>query len=289
VDLTNLSSLKNLLASYKIYPTKSKGQNFLINKKVLGEIIKAADLEKDDLVLEVGPGIGVLTQELASRVKKVLAVELDKKLIKVLTSTLADFENVEILAGDILKIKNQELAEKLGGPASPDGSLGGDYKVVANLPYNITGQLLKKFLTYQPRPREMTLMLQREVAERIIAKPGKMSLLAVSVQVYSQPKLVNLVNKKSFYPQPEVDSAILKISNINDDLFSQAGIEEGRFWQLVKISFSSRRKQLKNNLAVGFQLSKDQVESSLIKAKINPLARAQELDIDQWLRLSKVL
>lgn len=279
MDLTNLQTIKDYLSGYEIRPTKNRGQNFLIDRGALDKIIKAADLRKDDLVVEVGPGIGVLTRELASRVKKVLAVELDRKLIKLLRNTsLKGLDNVELWENDILKVKNEELAARLGG----------DYKVVANLPYNITGVVLQKFLTFEPRPKEMVLMLQKEVAERITAKAGEMSILGVSVQLYGRPEIAAIVPSKSFYPAPAVDSAVVKISHISDDLITKNSLDEKKFWRLVKIGFSARRKQLQNNLMSGLKLSKEEVKNILIKAKLNPLIRAQDLTVEDWLKLTGI-
>jgi 16S rRNA (adenine1518-N6/adenine1519-N6)-dimethyltransferase len=285
MDLTNVNTLKDLLASYSIYPSKSKGQNFLISREALEEIVKVADLQPEDLVVEIGPGVGVLTRELAARVKKVLAVELDRPLIKVLKQTLRDFNNVEILEGDILHIKNQELAERLKNQKIGDSQ---GYKVVANLPYNLTGRVIKKFLSYDPKPQAMTLLLQKEVVERILAKPGGMSLLAVSAQLYSRPESGGIITRENFYPEPEVDSAIVNFKNINTDFLRQNGLDEKKFWQIVRIGFASRRKQLQNNLAGGLKKDKEEVKNILIKAKFDLKCRAEDLAVKDWLKLTKL-
>ncbi|MFA5076201.1 MAG: 16S rRNA (adenine(1518)-N(6)/adenine(1519)-N(6))-dimethyltransferase RsmA [Patescibacteria group bacterium] len=277
MDLTDLATINQLLTRYRIWPTKEKGQNFLIDQEVLDKIIAAADLDSEDLVLEIGPGLGVLTQELVKRAKNVLAVELDRQLVKVLENNLKDCQNLQILAGDILKIKNSDLAQDLGQP----------YKVVANLPYNITAQILRKFLSYTPKPQQMVLMVQKEVAERVTALPGQLSLVALAVQLYGQPEIVSVVSRQSFYPEPAVDSAILKISQI-DQIWQFTPQIEKRFWQLAKIGFASRRKQLQNNLVAGLKLSSAEVKNGLVKAKLDPLIRAQDLGVGDWLKLSTI-
>lgn len=275
-----VQKLKKLFEEFGVWPSKSKGQNFLINQNVLEKIVKAANLKNNDYVLEIGPGFGILTEELIKKAKKVLSIELDKRLVYFLKQKFKRENNLEILESDILKIKNNELYKKLVGEKD-------DYKLVANLPYNITGAVLRKFLTYKPKPREIILLLQKEVAQRIVSKPPKMSLLSLSVQYYGQPQIIDFVSKESFYPKPEVDSAIIKIElkknkNLSED-------EEKKFWQLVKIGFSSPRKQLQNNLAAGLKKDKESVKEALKLVKLAPECRAQELDLGQWISLSKNL
>ncbi len=277
MDLTDINNIRQILDRFHLAPSKSKGQNFLIDSEALNQMVEAAKLGPDDVVVEIGPGLGVLTIELAKRVKKVLAVELDSKAISALEHTLVDCKNVEILSSDILATKNQELKDKLGG----------DYKVVSNLPYNITGKVLRKFMSYEPRPLSMTLMLQKEVAERLVAPAGKMSVVAVSAQVYSQPQIMAIVKKDSFYPEPAVNSAVIHFSNFSTNLFTTNKVDEKKFWQLVKIGFSSRRKQLHNNLMTGLKLDKETVKNALIGIKIDPKTRAQDLSIIDWLNLAK--
>jgi len=278
MDLTNWYDIQDLMEQFRLFPDKSKGQNFLIDRDVLEEIIAVADLKKDDLVLEIGPGLGVLTAELAKRVKKVLAVEFDKRLIRVLEFTLKKFKNVEILNADILKIKNEEIKKLLGG----------DYKLISNLPYNLTGRVLRKFLSYQPKPTMMVLMLQKEVAKRLTAKAGEMSLVGLQAQFYGEPEIAFLVDKKSFYPVPEVDSAIVKILGLKERTGEIKALDEDKFWQIAKIGFSARRKQLKNNLAAGLKIDKSEVEKCLKIANLEPLIRAEDLNLSQWLKLSKM-
>ena len=289
-----LNELRELLRKYGLKPRKHLGQNFLINKDILSEIIKAADLNKNDTVLEIGPGLGILTKELAKKVKKVIAIEKDEKLVKILKKELSHLKDVEIVEGDILKFNIQYLVSNKY------------YKVVANLPYYITSPVIRKFLeegnpppsakvsTFVKtsadrsggRPKLMVLMVQKEVAERICAKPPDMSLLSVAVQFYSQAKIVKIVKKESFWPSPKVDSAIIKLTTNNLPRW-QAGrqlttINTNLFFKIVKAGFSQPRKQLKNNLKKIF--GKD-TEKILKQSKIETTRRAETLSIDDWLRI----
>jgi 16S rRNA (adenine1518-N6/adenine1519-N6)-dimethyltransferase len=277
MDLTSAKNIKNLFLKYKIQPSKGLGQNFLINKKVLEQILESANLQKDDTILEVGPGVGNLTQELAKRVKKVISVEKDQKMVEILKETLKEFKNVEITKGDILKIGNWELIENWKLKIE-------NYKVVANLPYYVTSPVIRKFLENEAPPKEMVLMVQKEVAQRICSKPPRMNLLAVSVQFYAKPKILFYVSKKSFWPSPKVDGAILKISafiQCKDSAFNQ------RFFRIIKAGFSQPRKQLVNNLAKSLKLDKIEIRNWLLKNNIQPTQRAETLRIEDWVILTK--
>jgi len=293
-----LKTTKQLCRLYDIKPARSRGQNFLIKEEAYEKIIKAADLKKDDIVLEVGPGLGFLTTRLAKIVKKVVAVELDDKLAEVLrTGLMAQgiypvksgdagilpsaklfdrVKNVEVVNSDILKIPPLNLPLVKG--ESPQGR---GFKIVANLPYNITSIFLRKFLSAENKPAMMVLMLQKEVAERIIARPPKMSLLAVSVQFYSRSEIVDIVPANCFWPKPEVDSAIVKLKVKSEKL----KVSDKEFFKLVKIGFSAKRKMLKNNLAAGFHISPEEAEERVKKAGFNPKIRAQELSVEDWAKL----
>jgi len=281
-----LEQTKELCRLYDIKPVRSKGQNFLIEEKIYDDIVAAADLKPDDVVLEVGPGLGFLTAKLAKQVDRVVAVELDDNLAEVLRTGLIaqGIKNVEVVNEDILKILDKPLKSPF---------LKGSYKIVANLPYNITSIFLSKFLSETENKPELTvLMLQKEVAERITAKPGKLSLLAISVQFYAKPEIIQIVSAENFWPKPEVGSAIVKISphpNPQPDI-GLAGllIKEGRekdFFRLVKFGFSAKRKMLKNNLAAGFKISQDEAENKITAAGFNSKIRAQELSVADWLKL----
>jgi 16S rRNA (adenine1518-N6/adenine1519-N6)-dimethyltransferase len=270
----NQKEVKNLLKKYNIYPSRRLGQNFLVNEGVLKKIIKAANLSKEDVVLEVGPGIGNLTLELAKRVKKVIAVEKDRRMCQILKELLEDWNigNVEIVNKDILKLepKTYNLKPKT-------------YKVVANIPYYLTSPLIRKFLEAKYPPKEMILMVQKEVAQRICAKPPDMSILAVSVQFYAEPKIISFVSKKSFWPSPKVDSATLRITQIH----TNRKTDTHRFFKVVRAGFSQPRKQLANNLSNGLKMDKEKVKNWILKNNIQPSQRAETLNTEDWIKLIK--
>jgi 16S rRNA (adenine1518-N6/adenine1519-N6)-dimethyltransferase len=290
-NLADLEIIKLFCKKYGIHPSRERGQNFLADQKILDKIVEAADLQKDDVVLEIGPGFGALTMELVKKVKQVIAVEADRQLVKALRETMANYKNnyknIEIIEEDILKfsISNFQFSNKIQNPKSKIQNYG--YKIVANLPYQITSAVFRKFLENEPRPKSMTVMVQKEVAERICAAPGKMSLLSVSVQFFGQPEIVATIPPAAFWPEPEVDSAILKISKIRHETETNIKrIELKRFFQVVKMGFSSRRKQLHNNLSGGLRRSDKEVQKILIDLDFNLKIRAQELEVDDWLKLA---
>jgi len=265
---------------------KFLGQNFLKSKKIAREIIEAADLSFDDIVLEVGPGTGFLTEELVNFFSKVvggdsllgwqiIAVEKDKRLVGYLRKKFYGIDNLKIIEGDILKfqIPNPKI-QVLKNPKNLN------YKIVANIPYYITSHFLKRFLQTEYQPSRMVLMVQKEVAKRIVARDKKESLLSISVKVYGNPKIIRLVPKSYFFPQPKVDSAILLIDNISKDFFKKSGIEEKKFFELVKRGFSKKRKFLKNNLGL-----KD--DTCFLKCGILKRARPENLSPENWKCLYK--
>ena len=267
-----LSQTKRRLRQFDLKARKRLGQHFLIDEGVLQIIIDAAELSPDDVVVEVGPGLGILTKELASRAGRVIAIELDDKLAALLESTLASFNNVTIINDDVLKLKPADLATA--------------YKVVANLPYYITSPVLRHFLEASAKPQTMIVMVQKEVAEAIAAEPGDMSLLSVSVQFYGEPRIISRVPAQSFYPAPEVDSALLRI-----DLYPQPAVavaDEKGFFELVRAGFTAPRKQLVNSLAQGLGLAKAEVLPLLEKANIESRRRAETLTLEEWARLRQI-
>ena len=270
--------IENLLKKYQLRSSKRLGQNFLIDEGVLRKIIEAANLSENDIVLEVGPGIGNLTVELAKKVKKVIAIEKDQDLVRILKELLDCWKvrNVRIVEGDIRKIENCKL------------KIENCYKVVANIPYYLTSPLIRKFLEASNAPKEMILMVQKEVAQRICAKPPKMSILAVSVQFYAKPEIISFVSKKSFWPQPKVDSAIIKIASRQFGVLVSRQFRE-RFFRIVKTGFSQPRKQLANNLSNGLKMDKGKVKNWLLKNNIQPTQRAETLTIEDWINLAKNL
>jgi len=266
-----LTQTRRLLRQFDLRARKGLGQHFLIDGEVLKHITAAAELAPTDVIVEVGPGLGVLTRELAQKAARVIAIELDNKLATALKQTLAPFNNVTIINDDVLKIEPAALAT--------------DYKVVANLPYYITSPVLRHFLEASAKPKVMILMVQKEVAEAIAAKPGEMSLLSVSVQLYGEPKIISYVPAECFYPAPKVDSAILRIN-----LYPQprVAVDEGGFFEVVRAGFTAPRKQLANSLAQGLGMAKSDASSLLERAGIAPQRRAETLTLEEWARLWRV-
>jgi len=272
-----LPKIKEICRLFKISPQRSKGQNFLISESVYDYIVKAADLRAEETVLEVGPGLGFLTAKLAARVKQVIAVELDDKLADYLQAGLdwQNITNVKVVNQDILKFN---LADHF-----PDENI--PYKIVANLPYNITSFFLRHFLSIKRRPASLVLMLQKEVAERIVAQPPEMSLLAVSVQYYAQPEILRIVKAGNFWPEPKVDCALVKLI-VNG---GGSPVEDKLFFRLLKLGFSAKRKMLKNNLAAGLKISAAELENILFNNNFNPQTRAERLSLADWKKLFAVL
>ena len=277
-----LSEIREICRIYEIKPSRSKGQNFLVNEKIYEDIVKAADLKSTDMVLEIGPGLGFLTLKMAQAVKKVIAVELDDQLANYLQTGFdaQDVENVKIVNQDILKFN-------IDAHLDPKSK----YKIVANLPYNITSIFLRLFLSSFHKPESMVLMLQKEVAERIVATAPDMSLLALSVQYYAEPTIIREVKAGNFWPEPKVDSAVIKIIlKTTPKLSREEQIKEDKlFFRLAKIGFSAKRKMLKNNLAGGLKIEQKIVTDILEKNKFNPLLRAEDLSLEDWLKLFAAL
>lgn len=271
MELTSPKIIKELLSKYETRPSKGLGQNFLIDKNVLRKIIEASEIKANDTILEIGPGLGVLTKELALKAGEVIAVEKDKTMVEVLKETIKDFKNVKVINDDILKL-------------NPSIYIEGQYKLVANIPYYLTSPLIRKFLE-RPKgcpdqPTEIILMLQKEVAQRICSKPPKMSLLSVSVQFYADTKIISYVSKNCFWPAPKIDSAIIKITPHNKN-----NVPTELFFEIVKAGFSQPRKQLIGNLSKVLGLERSQTEEWLIKNNIKPTQRAETLSIEDWTKL----
>ncbi len=266
-----LTQTRRLLRQFDLRARKGLGQHFLIDGEVLQLITSAAELTPSDVIIEVGPGLGILTRELAQKAGRVIAIELDNRLTAALKQTLASFDNVTIINEDVLKIEPQNLAT--------------GYKLVANLPYYITSPVLRHFLEASAKPKLMILMVQKEVAEAIVAKPGKMSLLSVSVQFYGEPRIISDVPAQCFYPAPKVDSAILRIDPSPQP---RVAVDEESFFEVVRAGFTAPRKQLANSLAQGLEVSKAEVLSLLERAGIAPQRRAETLSLEEWARLRQV-
>jgi 16S rRNA (adenine1518-N6/adenine1519-N6)-dimethyltransferase len=271
-----LVQTKRRLRQAGLKARKGLGQHFLVDGEVLEFITSAAGLSPDDLVVEVGPGLGILTEALAKKAGGVIAIELDDRLAALLKKTLASFKNVTIVNDDVLNIEPEEMLKRQKSPL---------YKVVANLPYYITSPVLRHFLTASAKPGVMVVMVQQEVAEAIAAQPGDMSLLSVSVQFYGRPEIVRRVPAQAFYPAPEVGSALLRI-----ELYPEPAVvvDEGGFFELVRAGFSAPRKQIGNSLSQGLGLPKEGVLPLLEKAEIDWQRRAETLTLEEWARLWRV-
>ena len=265
----------------EIKAKKSLGQNFLKDDAVLQRIVESAKLSTDDVVIEIGPGHGALTEILTQKCKKVIAIELDDRLIEVLQKKFENQKNIEILHDDILKINLPKLITDYELPVA-------GYKVVANLPYYITSPIIRLFLETQYPPQEMILMVQKEVAERICAKAGKMSILAVSVQYYAKPEYLFTVPKESFEPKPKIESAVIRIIR-NNDQETRDKQDTKKFFRIVRAGFSAKRKTLVNNLSNGLQIDKEEIEEKLISLGFSKNTRAQELGVEDWNKLDKML
>ncbi|MBI2911576.1 MAG: ribosomal RNA small subunit methyltransferase A [Chloroflexi bacterium] len=273
-----------LLRRHGLAPIRRRGQHFLVDRAVHGRILRAAQLSKEDLVLEVGPGLGSMTRALARRCRHVVAVELDAGLARLARERLAGEPNVEIVEGDILAADVRALLATHGLKAQGDGPLF-DYKVVANLPYAISSPVLRLFLAGDIRPRSLVVMVQEEVARRAVATPPTMSYLSVLVQFYGQPRLVSVVPPEAFYPPPRVSSAILHIA-VRAQVAVETG-DEGRFLDFVMAGFARPRKQIHNSLAEGLKVSATDVGRALEAAGIAPTRRAATLGMDEWAALAR--
>jgi len=273
---------RQLLRQFGVKPRKSLGQHFLIDETVLECILSAAELNPGDIVVEVGPGLGILTEGLAKQGAQVIAVELDRKLVTLLKRRLTAFPDVKIINADILRVTPRQILES----KSAVSALFQGYKVIANLPYYITSPLLRHFFEALPQPSEMIVMVQKEVGEAMVAKPGNMSLLSVKTQFYSKPTIVSYVPPSSFYPPPKVDSVILRL-----DVYSQSPIEipnPASFFDVVMHGFSSPRKQLRNSLAHSLDMPPSQVTLLLEQTGIEGERRAETLSLEEWRELWKV-
>ncbi|MEE8619667.1 MAG: 16S rRNA (adenine(1518)-N(6)/adenine(1519)-N(6))-dimethyltransferase RsmA [Dehalococcoidia bacterium] len=273
---------RQLLRQFGVKPRKSLGQHFLIDETVLECILSAAELNPGDIVVEVGPGLGILTEGLAKQGAQVIAVELDRKLVTLLKRRLTAFPDVKIINADILRVTPRQILES----KSAVSALFQGYKVIANLPYYITSPLLRHFFEALPQPSEMIVMVQKEVGEAMVAKPGNMSLLSVKTQFYSKPTIVSYVPPSSFYPPPKVDSVILRL-----DVYSQPPIDipnPASFFDVVMHGFSSPRKQLRNSLAHSLDMPPSQVTLLLEQTGIEGERRAETLSLEEWRELWKV-
>ncbi len=280
-NLSDISTIKSILSRHGFNFSKSLGQNFLIDPSVCPRMAEECGADTNTGVIEVGPGVGVLTCELAKRAGKVIAVELDKKLLPVLSETLAEFKNVTIRNDDILKVDLQELIQT--------EFAGMDVIVCANLPYYITSPVIMRLLEEKLPIQSLTVMVQKEAAERICAMPGKRECGAVSVAVryYAEPEILFPVKRTSFLPAPHVDSAVIRLT-----VRPSAEIavrDEKQFFSVVKAAFGQRRKTVLNSVSAGLSLSKEKVGTALQRAQIAPTARAEQLSMEQFSQLANAL
>lgn len=266
---------RHLLERYAISPRRDLGQNFLSDPGVLAHIVRLAAVTRDDLALEIGAGTGTLTRHLAEAAGRVIALETDDRLIPILRQQTSDLSNVEVAHGDILDI---DIGRLVGGAP---------YHAVGNLPYYITSAILRRLLETPPRPRRLTVTVQREVAERLVARPGAMSLLSVSVQFYGRPEVCHRIKAGAFWPTPGVDSAVVCI-----DVYGAPPVsveDERGFFQVVRAGFGQKRKQLKNALASGLDIDAAAAVAALVQAHIQPDRRAETLSLDEWASLTRAL
>lgn len=274
-ELRAADEVRALLDRHGLRPQKGFGQNFLRDARYLRRIVEAAELTADDTVVEVGPGLGHLTRELSARAGRVIAIEIDHGLAALLRETLAPLANVQLVESDVLET---DVPALVGG--SP-------YKLVANLPYYITSPVLRHFIEESPvHPKLVVVMVQREVAERMLAKAGDMNLLAVSVQVFGRPRVVTFVPAQAFYPTPKVDSAVVRI-----DVYERPRVASDldTFFRVTHAGFSQARKQLHNSLSQRLSLPGEAVMAALEAARVEPQRRPQTLSVEEWDRVTREL
>ena len=271
-ELTNITYIKALLERHGFRFSKSLGQNFLTSEHVVDSIIDSASVTEEDVVLEIGPGIGSMTRKMAERARKVISIEIDSALLPLLQETLSPVDNVEIISGDVLKVDLESI-----------DTLGIKPKIIANLPYYITTPIIMRFLESKYRFESMTIMMQKEVADRIVAEPGNKTYgaLSASVQYYCDVEKVINVPRGVFIPSPNVDSAVIRLTPVKRDIELK---DEDLFFRVVKAAFSSRRKTLLNSLSNHFE--KEKVKVSLEKAGIDAKRRGETLNLNEFAALS---
>jgi 16S rRNA (adenine1518-N6/adenine1519-N6)-dimethyltransferase len=261
----------SILHQYGLQPKKRLGQNFLIDPNSIRKVVKAAEIAPNDIVLEIGAGIGNLTRYLAAVAGKVIAIELDKHLIPPLKGVLSQFSNIDIIQGDVLKLDPVKL---VGNQA---------YLVTANIPYYITSVTFRHLLTTSVRPKRIVLTIQYEVAQRLCTRQGNMNLLALSVQVFGNPQIVSRIPARAFYPTPKVDSAVVRVDIFPQPLIPTPDLEI--FFLLMRAGFSQKRKTLRNAISSRLSLSPFQVEKWLQSNQVDAQRRAETLTLDEWVTL----
>ena len=267
-------NVPRLLKEHELTPNKALGQNFLVDPYALEKVIKAGNVTQSDTVLEIGAGLGSLTRLLATHARQVVAVEIDRQLLPVLEEVLRGYQNVKLIQADMLSLDPAELIKQQ------------DYLVIANIPYYITSYLIRHLLSSSLRPRRLVLTIQKEVAERICARDGKMSLLSLSVQLYGQPKIAASIPAGCFYPAPKIDSSVLAVNIYPEPIIPYPLIES--FFTLAHAGFGMKRKTLRNALSNRLGLSTEQVSATLVAAGIDPQRRAETLSLQEWKELTLV-
>lgn len=281
-----IMNVHEILRRFNLRPRKGLGQNFLVDEVHLARIVAAAELSPEDIVLEIGPGLGTLTTRLAREAGRVIAVELDERMLPILQEVLAEHENVRVIHGDILALDPAELIEQETA-FTPSASEPMSYKVVANLPYYIASAAIRHLLEARVPPSLIVLTVQKEVAQRMAALPPRMSILAVSVQFYAEVEIVDRIPAGAFYPAPKVDSAVVRLRRRPQPAVSVENVKG--FFRVVRAGFSQRRKQLRNALAAGLGRPAREVTAALEAAGIDPRRRAETLTLEEWGRLAEAL
>lgn len=278
-DLSSPAVVRRLLQKHGVRPQKTFGQHWLEDRQALNRIIDAAELSPGAAALEVGAGMGVLTLALAQAVGpegRVVAVEIEREVLAILREVTAPLSQIEILPRNLLEVEPRDLFQ------------GQPYALVANLPYYITAPALRHFLECAQPPQRLVVLVQQEVAERMTAQPGDLSLLGVSVQFYGQPRLIARVPAASFYPPPRVDSAIVRLEIYPEPPLARTPQEREHFFTIARAGFSQKRKTIRNSLAMGLNQPAPTVESWLSAAGIDPKRRAETLSLEEWGRLAQI-
>lgn len=277
--------LKDFLQKHHLKPNFTYGQNFLMDEMVLEEMIEAASVTKEDSVLEIGPGIGNLTEKLCGYAGFVFSIEKDPKFLPLLQELKKKFDNFKYVVADALEYNYVPEFEMWHEEHATQKNVA--YKVVANIPYYVTGKILQMVLNAKQKPTSVTVLMQKEVARNVVAKEGSLSILAISVQLYGNPKIIKIVPGRSFYPAPKVDSAVLHIDVYQKPKYNV--VDEKKFFKLIKACFAGKRKQLHNTLANYLHADKVTTEKILSDAGIESSARPQEVSIEKWIELQKVI
>lgn len=272
-----LEQTKFILKNYNLSINKLRGQNFLISDKVLKNIIGVSDLKNGENVLEIGPGLGTLTNAILESGANLISVELDESFIPILEKIKLISKSFNFIKKDILKLNLEKELPK---------EFLNNYKIISNIPYNITSRFLRIFLEINFAPRKIILMIQKEVAERIVNSDKKWSKLSVMCNFYSEPKIEFYVSRNDFYPSPEVDSAVISFSNISKNKYM---VDEKKFFQIVNIGFSSKRRTLLNNLKSGLKVDKKIIEKAILDNNLDINIRAEKLSLDNWINLCSIL